>query len=632
MAKPWEKYQGETSQGPWSKYGSQQPEAVAEVPTQPEQEPSLIESAKDLVTGESRMTPEMESLGEIGNAPELNEMSWAAFKTSLGLLATGDTEKSKSVIKSQIPEAEFTEDSAGNTIVNLPSGQYALNKPGVSAQDIAKGVFDIAAFTPAGKALSIPAAVGKSAATELGLQGVTQGVGGGDIDVKDVLLSGALGGAGKAAEDAIGAGYRLAKGAPTGEAKAVTEFAKKQDLPLMTTDVAQPRTFVGKSAQSAAEKVPLAGTGGMRESQQAARTQLVDDYAKSFGEYDPAEVVSSLQRQTNKVKRAAGNARQGVMNQLDNTPVSSSNAVDAIDDEITRLGKSPSGQTRTTADTATIDKLEAYKEDLLSDPTFANIEQLRTQFRTDVKGDRMVMPSRSDAAINRIYSAMSKDMDDTVQSSLGNEALNKWKKSNAVYANEANKIKNTRLKSALQKGDLTPEVVNNLLYSNKPSEVKNLFKSLDSKGKDAARSGLIGKAFEKSQGSPDRFLNELNKMSSQTGITFKGNDKAYLQGLKSYLDATRQAAKAEVVTPTGQQLFQLAVPASIGADVATGGGGTLAAGAYGALARAYESKPVRTAVLRLRGMEKGSSEFEQQLEKISSMLTTAAQATRRSEE
>lgn len=633
MAKPWEKYQQETVQdGPWSKYAEPKAEAIetAEV-EQPE--PTLMESAADLVTGESRTTPEMESLGEIGNAPELNEMSWSAFKTSLGLLATGDTEKSKGVIKSQIPEAEFTEDSLGNTIVNLPSGQYALNKPGVSPQDIAKGVFDIAAFTPAGRAVSIPSAIGKSAATEAALQKTTEELGGGSVDAKDVFLSGALGGAGKAAEDVISGGYRLMKGRPSVDAAEVSQFAKDQDLPLMTSDVAQPRTFVGKSAQSAAEKVPVTGTGGIRESQQEARTQLVSDYAKSFGEYRPEDVVSSLQRQTGKVKQAAGNSRQAIMEQLDQTPISTSNTVDAIDAEIARLGKSPSGEVRNTADTATIDKLEAYKSDVLSDPTFANIEQLRTQFRTDVKGERMVMPSRSDAAINRIYSSMSKDMDETIGSNLGSEALGKWKKSNAVYANEANKIKNTRLKSALQKGDLTPEVVNNMLYSNKPSEVKNLFRSLDSKGKDAARSGLIGKAFEKSQGSPDKFLNELNRMSSQTGITFKGNDKAYLQGLKSYLNATRQAAKAEVVTPTGQQLFQIAAPVGIVGDISsTGGVGTMGAAGYGALARAYESKPIREAVLRLRSIEKGSSEFEQQLRKISSMLQPATQAERRSEE
>lgn len=600
---------------------------------EPQQEQGLFDRAKEFVTGSDRQTEEIQSLSEIGNAPELNEMSWAAFKTSLGLLATGDQEKSKAIIQSQIPEASFKEDSKGNTIVSLPSGDYALNKPGISPQDIAKGVFDLAAFTPAGRAASVPAVAAKSAATEAALQGVAQGVGGGDVDVEAIVGSGLLGGAGKVAEDVIGAGYRMARGKPEGEVAQVAEFAEEQNLPLMTSDVSQPKTFVGKSAQSAGEKVPITGTGTQRAAQQEARTKLVDDYAKSFGEYNPSEVFESLQRQTSKVKQAAGRSRQAIMDKMDTATLSTSNAIDAIDDEIVRLSSTPSGQAKATADTATIEKLRSYREDLAADPSFQNLEQLRTQFRTDVKGDRVVMPTRSDAAINKIYSAMSKDMDDTVKSTLGDQDFRKWKNSNAVYASEANKIKNTRLKNALQKGDLTPEVVNNLLYSNKPSEVKNLFRSLDAKGKDAARAGLIGKAFEKSGGSPDRFLNELNKMRSQTGIAFKGGDKSYLDGLKAYLDATRQASQAEVVTPTGQQLFQVAMPAGIATDVGTTGGITTGMTlVYGAMARAYESKPIRKAIMKLNSIPKGSSEFEKQLAKVSEMLRAASQAGRRSEQ
>ncbi len=591
---------------------------------------SFGSSVADAITGESRMTTEMENLGEIGNAPELNEMSWSAFKTSLGLLATGDEEKAKGVIKSNIPDAQFTQDSAGNTIVNLPSGQYALNKPGVSPQDIAKGVFDIAAFTPAGRAGTVGRAALGAGATEAALQGVTQELGGGQVSGKDVMAATLLGGAGKAAEDVIGGGYRMLKGAPETEAQKVAKFAQEQDLPLMTTDVVEPGTFVGKSAQSAAEKIPLTGTGGMRETQQAAREKLVSDFAQKFGEYNPEEVVSSLQRQTSKVKQAAGSSRQGVVNAMSDTQIPMDNVIKSIDDEIYRLSRTPSGELRETADMATVQKLNSYKNDLQADPSFANLEQLRTQFRTDVKGERMVMPGRSEAAVNRIYSSMGKDMDDGIKNTLGDQASSKWKKSNAIYANEANKVKNTRLKSVLQKGDLTPEVVNNLIYSNKPSEFKNLYRSLDTKGKASARSALIGKAFEKSGGSPDRFFNDLNKISSQLGVTFKGQDKKFLDGLMKYIDTTRQASKAELVTPTGQQLFQIAAPVGIVGDISsTGGLGTAAGFGYGALARVYESKPVRNALMKLNALPKGSSEFERQLASVSAMLSSSAQAARR---
>ena len=76
-----------------------QPQQQPQQAPEPKQDKSMLQTASDFVTGSDRMTPEMESMSEIGNAPELNEMSWSAFKTSLGLLATGDDEKAQSIIK-----------------------------------------------------------------------------------------------------------------------------------------------------------------------------------------------------------------------------------------------------------------------------------------------------------------------------------------------------------------------------------------------------------------------------------------------------------------------------------------------------------------------------------------------------
>lgn len=619
---PWEQYQEQgADNAPWMQYQESQ---------KPKEPTGVIDTVKDMFTGASKQTQEIKSLSEIGNAPELNEMSWSAFKTSLGLLATGDEEKAKSVIKSNIPDATFTTDSSGNTIVNLPSGQYALNAPGLSGQDIVKGVFDVAAFTPAGRAATIGRAAAGSGATEAALQAATSAVGGGEIEGEEIAESALLGGAFKAAEDVIGAGYRAMKGRPQGESAELVQFAEKQNLPLMTTDVVEPKTFVGKSAQSAAEKVPFAGTGAMRETQQEARRTLVSDFAKRFGEYNPEEVVESLQRQTSRIKAGAGRARQSIMDEMQGASVMPSNALKAIDDEIARLSKSPSGVQRETADTATIEKLQAYRNDLEAEPTFQNLEQLRSQFRTDVKGERSVINDRSSAAINKIYAAMTKDMDDSISSSLGEAQAKKWKRANSVYASEMEKLKSTRLKSVLQKGDLTPEVVNNLIYSTKPSEFRNLYRSLDNKGKSAARSAIIGKAFDKSGGSPEKFYSEMNKMKSQLGIAFKNEDKRFIDGMLGYIDATRQASKAELLTPTGQQLYQVAVPGAIATDIGLTGGLNIAGAlGYGGLARAYESKPVRAAIMRLNSMEKGSSQFEQQLKKVSTMLSAISQSSRR---
>lgn len=578
----------------------------------------------EAITGSERSTGEIQSLDPVGNAPELNALTMEAAKMGFAQLFGSD--KSQEQILQNMG-GKIGYDEKGNAIVELPSGRYALNKPGLSPQDVASGIAQTLAFAPAAGAGTIAKAAIGAAATEAALKGAVQAAGGENVTASDVAIAGALGGAGKAAEGLIGGTYRMATGRPTGDAASTVKFAEEQGVPLLTTDVARPSTFVGKSAQSAAEKIPVTGTGAVRAEQQEARSRLVDEFAQRFGEYRPDEVVASLQRQTNKVKRAAGAARQNVMNQMDSVAVTPSNAIKAIDDEIARLSASPSGVARDTADTQTIQKLQAYKNDLEAESTFQNLEQLRTNFRTDVKGERMVMPGRSEAAINKIYSAMSKDMDDAVASALPPEQARKWAQSNAVYATEANKIKNTRLKGILQKGELTPEAVNTMLFSNKPSETKALYSSLDKRGRDAMRAGLIGKALEKSSGSPDRFLGELNKMGDKIGIAFRGEDRNFAEGLQKYLAATKQAANASLVTPTGQQLMQVAVPAGVTGDViGTGGIGTASALGYGLIARAYESKPVRNAVLRLRAIKPGSTAFENQLSKVQTLLTAYGQS------
>ena len=220
-------------------------------------------------------------------------------------------------------------------------------------------------------------------------------------------------------------------------------------------------------------------------------------------------------------------------------------------------------------------------------------------------------------------------LDNAVSTNLGAATANKYRQANAAYANEAQMVNNTRLKNVLQKGDLTPEVVNNLLFSKKPSEVRQLYASLDSKGRSAARTAVIGKAYEKSGGSPDKFLNEVNRLGSQTGILFKGADQQYLKGLTNYLDSTRRAARAGAVTPTGQELLQFGAPTAAAADILGAGGvATAAFAGYGGLARAYESKPVRTAMLRLANTPKGSSAFEKNLEIVNRAITATAQESK----
>lgn len=438
-----------------------------------------------------------------------------------------------------------------------------------------------------------------------------------------VALGGAINQLGRAA----GAAYRGIRGTIAPEAQKAIQFAKAADVPLHTTDVLQPNSRVGRMAQTTAENIPFAGTSTMRANQQEARSQLVDEFASRFGEYDPSIVVGSLKAKTSGIKRAAGNRLEQVQNAMAGVNIQPSKAIQQIDTEIASLQKLGK-----VADNDTISKLHAYRDELTrnagaSGPVAMDLQQLsglRSQFRQDVKGERTVLPNRSDAAIQRIYNAMTSDIDSAIGQNLGNDTLRRYKQANAIYADEANKLQNTRLKNVIMKGDLTPEVVNNMLFSKNKSEVQNLYRSVGQVGRAQMRNGIIGKAMEKSGGSPDQFLRQVNLMSNQTGITFKGRDAAYLKGLKNYLESTKRAGQAGVTTPTGQQT----IPFILGIGSATNPALVGAGGGYGLLARMYESEPARNAMLRLANTPRGSTAFEKALSDVERAVNSFAQGAK----
>lgn len=431
-----------------------------------------------------------------------------------------------------------------------------------------------------------------------------------------VVLGGAINQLGRVA----GAAYRGVKGAISPEAQQAIRFANSADVPLHTTDVLQPNSRVGRMAQTTAENIPFAGTSTMRAGQQEARSQLVNEYASRFGEYDPSIVIGSLKSKTAGIKQAAGNRLEQVQNAMTGVNIQPARALQQIDDEIASLQKLGK-----VADTDTISKLQAYRDELAGgNVDLQQLSNLRSQFRQDVKGERVVMPNRSDAAIQRVYRAMTGDIDSSIGQNLGNDTLRRYKQANAVYADEASKLQNTRLKNVLMKGDLTPEVVNNMLFSKNKSEVQNLYNSVGQIGRAQMRNGIIGKAMEKSGGSPDQFLRQVNLMSNQTGIAFKGRDAAYLKGLKNYLESTKRAGQAGVTTPTGQQT----IPFIMGIGTVTNPALIGVGGGYGLLARMYESDPARNAMLRLANTPRGSTAFEKALSDVERIVNSFAQGAK----
>ncbi|ENW0603339.1 lytic transglycosylase domain-containing protein, partial [Salmonella enterica subsp. enterica serovar Bredeney] len=114
--------------------------------------------------------------------------------------------------------------------------------------------------------------------------------------------------------------------------------------------------------------------------------------------------VGSLKAKSSGIRRAAGNRLEQVQNSMAGVNIQPSKAIQQIDTEIASLQKLGK-----VADNDTISKLQAYRDELTrnagaSGPMAMDLQQLsglRSQFRQDVKGERTVLPNRSNAAIQR---------------------------------------------------------------------------------------------------------------------------------------------------------------------------------------------------------------------------------------
>ena len=176
--------------------------APAAAPMSPEQwaasQPKMgfFEGLAEQVTGQARDTPETQALPEWVTMPELNQMSVAGFKTALGTLLSGPKETVQ-VLQANFPGVQVRQDAKGNYLLksSVDQKEYAIT-PGFTVGDIPRALGGIAAFTPAGRAATIPSAIITSAGTQALIEATQAGTGG-TFDTKEVVVAGETGPAGQ---------------------------------------------------------------------------------------------------------------------------------------------------------------------------------------------------------------------------------------------------------------------------------------------------------------------------------------------------------------------------------------------------------------------------------------------------
>lgn len=288
------------------------------VQLQDTQAPGFLARVQESITGAQRRTAETEALPDWGAMPELNQLSLASAKTGLGTFLSNPQETAQ-IIKANFPGVQVRQDEKGNFLLrsSVDGQEYAI-KPGFQVSDIPRAAGAIAAFTPAGRAATIPGAAAAAAGTQAAIE-ASQAATGGTFDPKEVALAAAGGAAVPAAGRVLGVGADLAgqtlariRGTPAPAAAARDAAALAPEAPVAAVpppgvapaaEAVAPPTAAPMAAADLAQTAKTAAEGGMgarsatRElAAQAAPDQKTLDAAKRLGIEDylqPDHVTTS---------------------------------------------------------------------------------------------------------------------------------------------------------------------------------------------------------------------------------------------------------------------------------------------------------------------------------------------------
>ena len=382
------------------------------------------------------------------------------------------------------------------------------------------------------------------------------------------------------------------------------QAAKELGIDVMTSDIFQPKTFVGKSLQATGERVFGVGTGSKRATQQEQRVAAIENVAQQFNANSPIlnterAVMEDLARKRGDDIIKYSKMKNDVFVKMDQLPVKVDETISTLDNELSRLKS-----LKTKGVAPLVNTLQDYKK-AIANQNIGNIETLRRQLGDQLKSPDMASASTEAEKVSRtIYRALNNDIGNFVKENGDRRDYTKWAVANKQISLMNNEIENDALRATLRKGNVTPEVVTRMLYSKKPSELNLLYKNLTPDGRSNARAAILGKAYQDAIGkegevSTAKFMTNLNKMQQNFDVFFKGDNKEVLGGLKKALDLTKQAENANILTKTGMQLY---IPATVTAFTGlfgSGGAGLAGIASIGLIARIYESTAMRNILMKL---------------------------------
>lgn len=395
------------------------------------------------------------------------------------------------------------------------------------------------------------------------------------------------------------------------------EIALSESLgvPVPTRSVFPAQTAPGKIAQGLAGQIPTGPSAFLAKITEAG-VKGVEGLAKLDDEIPLPREKEALEAYGQAWNKARGN-KVGVLTKKKNDIVAQ------MDDS----GPMPMDNLRYYLNNEIKNQTEIGRLDLARD-----LEELKADFvgkdiyvvnekRKDVR-DRYVSEQKKailgpkDEIANRAYSEIRKDLTEFVNEKGSPELAQQWNNANKGLKDLADDLAIQVVNRAWKNRNISPIQAGKLLFNfEDPAVLRTVFKRMDGEARTKAEISIVARAYEKAAKSGEvnsvTFADEMRLLMKAIGMD--GPQTEVLQraeGLARAIDMTKSAKFANVAPPTGQQGLGF-VAGSWLTDMVGGGPAALGIGlTFGALARIYESKPVRNVLMRLNKTPKGSRQEE----------------------
>ena len=544
------------------------------------------------------------------------------------------------------PQLSVTTAPDGTLVVNNnETGRSAIiNRPGMSNWDLQQGTFGAAMFYPAaritGMMSSLPGrmVVGSTTAglTEAGIQ-LGQEAAGGDFDALDVALTAGIGPAIDLARPMMGGAYRFTRflgsyvpenffgvntawqglRSVTGEARTkMLDFIRnsraftESGRPVVVTTqdaVPEAHTPFRNLILKVVERMPLTGTGALREGQKNERVEMLRWMAARYGINLNTNYGARLTQALNQNQGARMAAAQTAMGEA--TQELAENDIILRDFRLGILEMIQAEQRLgDLGDQGLINLLNKVRTQIWTGVDTPPGQSFPRDFGTmtdwltylhDQAGN--ARPSARNA-IGQVADALERDLVRHATEE-GGEAGARWVAANQQLRQLLRNEERNTLRVAIEAGEVDEEVVRKVLFSGDEGLTQALVDNLTDSGMDNARAMYLRRGLWDSgwRAGPvddmtatsidaNRFLKFLDDNPSQLQALWPDpEDRAMLEGMREYLRMTGAAQQ------TGQGIGMAAA-----AQTGFGSGlNLLTLGLAGLAGNAYQSAPIRNAFIRL---------------------------------